>query len=58
MQWIYCINKECRYYDKRYADKIEDERLSTYDICLNDKVEKLILLRGQVDDSKGPPKRR
>lgn len=49
LQWIHCQNKECRYYDARYVEKLrreEDQQTSAF----YDKVEKLILLRGEVAD--------
>lgn len=51
------MNKECEYYDARYAKKVREES-GSLDIYLSDKVDRLILLRSQMDDSKRPPKRR
>ena len=44
LQWIHCINQECRYYDARYAAKVERERADAF----NTAVEKLILLGGET----------
>lgn len=55
--WVHCKNKDCKYYDAEYAAKLKREKSgegTTYDVHLNDKVEKLILLRGKVDNSKKP----
>jgi len=63
LQWVHCKNSDCKYYDARYASKLREEKRderrerSAYDVCIDNKVEKLILLRGKVDDSKKPPKR-
>ncbi len=56
--WVFCKNEHCKYFDARYAARIAGEkkaRPKTYDVHVRDKVEKLILLRGKVDNSKGPP---
>jgi len=48
----------CKYYDARYAQKVMSETVpetpSPYEQHLTDKVEKLILLRGKVGDTKTP----
>lgn len=48
LQWIHCQNKECRYFDARYTEQIRKEKQENSSFF--DKVEKLILLRGEVAD--------
>jgi len=56
--WIHCLWMSCKYYDARYAQKVMSETVpetpSPYEQHLTDKVEKLILLRGKVGDTKTP----
>ena len=58
LQWIHCLNTECRYYDKQYADKVAVESLdaltAAYEDSFADKVERLIRLRGETKDSQDP----
>lgn len=57
LQWVHCVNEECDYYDPRYVEQLRREKDgegTLYDVHLNDKVEKLILLRGKVDNTKKP----
>lgn len=44
---MHCQNVECNYFDARYTEKVrqEKERSDFYD-----RVEKLILLRGEIAD--------
>jgi len=44
---VHCRNKECRYFDARYSEKVQKEEKNS---SFMDRVEKLILLRGQVAD--------
>lgn len=55
--WVHCQNEDCKYFDPRYVDKVKRERAigSLYAAHLDEKAEKLILLRGKTDSSK-PPK--
>ena len=64
LQWVHCKNEECKYYDARYAAKLQQEKAdkkacnsSAYDAHLSGKVDKLILLRGKVDNSRSPKRR-
>lgn len=40
LQWVYCRNKKCRFYDARYDAKIKQERADR----MNKAVDRLILL--------------
>ena len=49
--WVHCQNKECRYYDARYAEKVRQEaRGSDYGYGIQDAANKIILLRGEIAD--------
>ena len=52
LQWIHCKNKDCHYFDARYKKQLEEEelQLDPSTAALYDKVEKLILLRGELAD--------
>jgi hypothetical protein len=52
LQWVHCKNEECYYFDARYKAKLEAELLDIppLDSAFYDKVEKLILLRGELAD--------
>lgn len=55
LQWIYCVNSKCHYYDAKYKAKIDREAAEEIEIDLDtfdlyDKVEKLIMLRGELAD--------
>jgi hypothetical protein len=42
--WVHCQNKDCKYYDARYTEKMQEEANRRFTAA----VEKLILLQGDV----------
>ena len=55
--WVHCLNEDCKYFDPLYAAKMKQEKVigSLFDQHIQDKAEKLILLRGKTQDSSKSP---
>ncbi len=43
LQWIHCLNKECHYYDAKYAAKVKKEKADAF----NSAVDRLIMLNDE-----------